>query len=74
MRAIVSLKELLRAHVVWRRVAPGRWLAIVSGEECSLAMNDFPDESLYTVCAFGDTIDIDDAPITWTIEMPEARE
>ena len=70
MAVIRSVKELMRAAVAWRRVAPGYWHTIVAEEECSLTMNDFPAEPMYTVRAFGEAVDIDDAPGTWTIEMP----
>jgi hypothetical protein len=67
-----SVRDLLTLKVAWQRVSPGHWLATVGGEECSLTMNDFPDERLYTVRAFGETLDIDDAPDSWTIDFPNA--
>lgn len=71
MKDVKSLSGLMRATVSWTRVAPGRWRTTVEGEECSLTMNDFPEEPLYTIRAFGETLDIDDAPAGWTIEMPD---
>lgn len=69
-RSILNLPSLA---LEWRRVAPGSWLTSFAGEDCSLTMNDFPDEPLYTVRAFGESVDLDDPPIAWTLEMPELR-
>jgi hypothetical protein len=64
----VSPKDLLMLPVRWLRVRDGYWSATVNGHDCSLRMNDFPDEPLYTVAVEGVSIDIDDAPLMWSIE------
>jgi hypothetical protein len=53
--------------VKWEQRELGRWCAQVSGVECVLLMNDFPDEPLYTVEVSGERFDFDDAPASWTI-------
>jgi hypothetical protein len=68
MRRALCPKELLLLPVRWRRVRDGHWSATVNDRDCSLRMNDFPEEPLYTVTVEGVSIDIDDAPRTWSIE------
>ena len=38
-----------------------------SKDECWLQMNDFPEESLWTLFYQGKSIDIEDTPIFWKI-------
>ena len=71
MSDVASVRDLLKVRIVWKRVVPGRWGATVEGVACSLRMNDFPDEPLYTVSALGEEIDLDDAPQSWRIEFPQ---
>ena len=68
MTASVSPSGLLLLPVRWLKVRDGYWRATVDGHECSLRMNDFPDEPLFTVAVEGTSIEIDDAPRTWCIE------
>lgn len=43
------------------------WSAIIDNEQCTLTMNDFPDEPLYTFRWKDCSIDFDDAPSCWNI-------
>lgn len=43
------------------------WSAIIDHEKCTLTMNDFPDEPLYTFRFKDVSIDLDDAPLCWNI-------
>ncbi len=63
--------DLLGATVSWKRVSPGHWQVMVGRAQCLLSMNDFPEEPLYTVRAFGEVLDLDDPPGSWAIEFPE---
>ena len=49
---------------------PG-WQAIVDDEGCSLTMNDFPAEPLYTVRWRDQQLDFDDSPQCWSIPFGE---
>ena len=60
-------RALLSMPVNWERRELGCWSARISGVECALMMNDFPDEPLYRVVVNGDRFDFDDAPTSWTI-------
>lgn len=62
MAPVTSPKDLLRLHIRWKKLAPGRWEARVTETVCTLTMNDFPEEPLYTVRVAGQSLDLDDAP------------
>jgi len=64
----MSPKELLLLPVRWRKVNDGRWDAQVNEHQCTLMMNNFPEEPLYTVSVDGRLLDLDDAPGQWVIE------
>lgn len=64
----LSPRELLLLPIHWRRISEGRWCASVSGHECSLRMNDFPEEPLYTIVVHEQCLDIDDPPQGWRID------
>lgn len=68
MRKDHLMDELLRASLVWKKTGPGHWEAALNGKRCTLTMNDFPEEPLYTVVFDGEPMDIDDAPPSWHIE------
>lgn len=64
------VKALLARAIMWKKAGPTRWEAKLedTGERCSLQMNDFPEEPLYTVSTAGESLDLDDAPPHWLIE------
>lgn len=64
----LSPRELLLLPIHWRKKSEGHWSASVRGHECSLRMNDFPEEPLYTIVVHEKSLDIDDAPQCWRIE------
>jgi hypothetical protein len=68
MRHIGTIRDLMVVPIMWSKT-PGqpRWSALVWDEACELTMNDFPDEPLYTVEWRGQTLDIDEAPSSWSI-------
>jgi len=68
MSAINSPRDVLSLSVRWHNVSPGRWEACVNETPCVLVMNDFPDEPLYTATVGGESLDLDDAPPSWSIE------
>ncbi len=41
---------LLRIDIVWQKIEDEPlWSAIVDGNKCTLTMNNFPEEPLYTI-------------------------
>ena len=60
--------DLLAMTIRWQDRGPGTWFATVGGVVCTLEMNDFPEEPLYTVRVGDSSADMDDAPKTWTLE------
>jgi len=64
---ITAISQLLSVNISWRRVEGALWEATVENEECFLAMNDFPDEPLYTLKWRDQYQDLDDAPKCWSI-------
>jgi hypothetical protein len=63
------VKSLLSKKIEWQRKPAqiGEWFAIVEGDQCELAMNDFPDEPAYTVAVRDQTLDLDDLPSGWVV-------
>jgi hypothetical protein len=64
----ISVQDLLRMSLDWKKAAPGRWEAVAKGTRCTLVMNNFPEEPLYTVAMHGESMDLDDPPPSWRIE------
>jgi len=64
----LKVEQLLAMKIRWRETSQGHWHSMVEGVECSLTMNDFPDEPLYTVQCGSDPLDLDDPPADWWIE------
>ena len=64
-----EVSELLSQRIQWRKPEGSSvtWSAVVNGEACTLVMNDFPDEPLYTVTSRGTSFDIDELPSCWSI-------
>jgi hypothetical protein len=63
-----KINDLLGVVIVWaKHPATPTWLATVDGEVCTLTMNDFPDEPLYTLKWRNGSIDLDGAPASWSI-------
>lgn len=63
-----NIRELLSMSLSWIKEA-GRpqWRAMHDGEKYELRMNNFPDESLYTLTRRGESVDFDDTPEGWSI-------
>ena len=67
IRAITA-NEILLLPIVWRKVREGLWKTQVHDADCILRMNNFPEESLYTIMVSDSSLDVDDAPPAWTVE------
>jgi len=69
---IENVNDLLSREIAWVQNPdrPG-WQAIVDDEGCSLTMNDFPAEPLYTVRWRDQQLDFDDSPQCWSIPFGE---
>lgn len=62
------INKLLNVPIEWiKRKTEPEWYAFVDGEECTLTMNNFPEEPLYTLGWMGVSLDLDDAPSAWSI-------
>lgn len=65
-----EVKKLLSQRLEWKPI-PGTKRDYSSDkyskDECSLRMNDFPDEPLWTLIYKGESIDFDETPRRWKI-------
>ena len=63
-----NIRDLLAMPIDWQKCSDRPvWLCMIGEEECSLVMNDFPDEPLYTLRWRNQVWDFDDAPSCWVI-------
>ena len=65
-----TIKQVLKERLVWRKKNnKGRYYISDSypEEECTLTMNDFPDEPMWTLKFYNESIDFDDNPKNWEI-------
>ncbi len=62
-----DVERLFSQRITWEEQGPeSRWFhALVNGETCTLRMNDFPDEPLYTLTFRGQSVDFDNRPAAW---------
>lgn len=70
VRYIKKINRLLYEPLTWDPIdnEETKYFTIkYSKDECWLQMNDFPDESLWTLFYKGKSIDIEDTPIFWKI-------
>ena len=68
MTTIQKIDDLLRTPITWKKIqARPQWTCEVDGEPCELQMNNFPEESLYTVKWRGQALELDDQPGCWVI-------
>ena len=65
----ISATQLLAMRIIWHKVRVGEWETIVDGEKYGLAMNDFPEEPLYTVHHEGGSFDVEEKPAQWDIDF-----
>jgi hypothetical protein len=66
--SIQSIEKLVTLEIAWVKDAGSpHWLAHCDGEKCSLQMNDFPAEPLYTLTWKGESYDFDNTPEKWVI-------
>jgi len=69
---IQRVEDLLRIAIEWEQRPPAPvWRALVHGDECTLVVNDFPAEPLYTVTWRDESLDVDDAPAGWHIPLAD---
>ena len=71
-----EIEQLLERRILWEESKESGvlFIAEIDGEHCTLRMNDFPDEVLYTLSYKGKDISFDDAPRLWVIPaMKEGR-
>lgn len=70
-----NIKDILKETVVWR-YEPGSVRFYISEqyskEDCTLRMNDFPDEPMWTLFYKGESLDFDDEPKNWKIHYRNA--
>jgi len=64
----VVASDLLNAEIVWKKrdnpVIP--YFVVFEGVNCVIRVNDFPEETLYTLMIEdGETFDFDDWPAQW---------
>jgi len=64
----MQAKDLLKMKIRWMERRPASWEAEINGVLCTLEMNDFPDEPMYTVRVGNSHVDLDDRPTCWTLE------
>lgn len=64
-----KIDDLLKQPISWQPETSLTWSAVVAGEICTLKMNDFPDESMYTLTWRDETIDFNDTPKSWSVPM-----
>ena len=63
-----TIKDILNAQISWiKDIGRPRWWANYLGKRCELTMNNFPEEPMYTVRYGGESVNIDDAPSSWSI-------
>lgn len=65
----VEARDLFKAEIVWKKhnnpIFP--FFAIFEGLNCFIRVNDFPEETLFTlIIEDGETLDFDDWPAQWT--------
>ena len=63
---ISTIKDLLKTNLEWIEVAGGFEVKI-NGYTYLLKVNDFPDESMYTLYCNNQSIDLDDVPSCWLL-------
>lgn len=66
-----SLQKLFEKKIAWKKcgVKNDEFIFSDNGKSFKLKMNDFPDEVMFTVSFENESIDIDDLPKKWKIEV-----
>lgn len=66
---IKSIDELMATKIDWEVSAESPYIfqAEVESQLIRLRLNDFPEESLCTLLAFDQQIDLDDFPQLWSL-------
>jgi len=65
-----TIKQVLKERLVWRK-KNNKGILFISEtypeEVCNLTMNDFPDEPMWTLKFYNESIDFDDKPSNWEV-------
>jgi hypothetical protein len=68
MKSFLKIEDLLVVAITWSKTSgKPHWPAMVGKDPCELAMNEFPEEPLYTLHWQARKVDFDDAPHHWKI-------
>ncbi|WP_423223228.1 hypothetical protein [Candidatus Amarolinea aalborgensis] len=69
------ISALFEERIVWHSVEPEgegpEYYAYIDGAKCEIRMNDFPDESLFTLRFQGQSLNIDNRPSTWVFPFDQ---
>jgi len=66
----MKINELLNKALNWKPILNNVrdfFCESFDDEECILRMNNFPEEPLWTLFFYGESIDFDDTPENWNI-------
>jgi len=65
---ITDINQLINIRITWNKKKENPlWIVTIDGEECTLTMNNFPEEPLYTLKWRNHQLNFDDAPSCWII-------
>ena len=63
----MTITDLIEMPLVWERQTKNTFMCDIGRMPVTLRVNDYPDESLFTLYFLGESLEIEESPSNWIL-------